>query len=160
MPPNYFGSEGNDEDRKKDDSKTTRNVAPHPPQAAEPRARLRAAPSRGTGAGPGGGCWGLSPEHHHGHSLFPQRRVCQYRYTKWQATYEHWSGFSCFFKNEKKERKQYNTENQFVLISTFQIPLTLCYTPALSVIPNSAKKRIKDVQRKQETRYMLLCADT
>lgn len=65
-----------------------------------------------------------------------------------------------FFFKEKKERKQYNTENQFVLISTFQIPLTLCYTPALSVIPNSAKKRIKDVQIKQETRYMLLCADT
>lgn len=49
MPPNYFGSEGNDEDRKKDDSKTTRNVAPHPPQAAEPRAQLRAAPSLALG---------------------------------------------------------------------------------------------------------------
>lgn len=61
MPPNYFGSEGNDEDRKKDDSKTTRNVAPHPPQAAEPRAQLRAAPSLALGLARGGGCWGCPP---------------------------------------------------------------------------------------------------
>lgn len=61
---------------------------------------------------------------------------------------------------KKKKKKQYNTENQFVLISTFQIPLTLCYTPALSVMQNSAKERIKDVQTKQEPRDMLLCADT
>lgn len=60
----------------------------------------------------------------------------------------------------KKKKKQYNTENQFVLISTFQIPLTLCYTPALSAMLNSAKERIKDVQTKQEPRDMLLCADT
>lgn len=54
---------------------------------------------------PGGRLLGLPPEHHHGHSLFPQRRVCQYRYTKWQATYEHWSGFSCFFLKKKKREK-------------------------------------------------------
>lgn len=40
------------------------------------------------------------------------------------------------------------------------IPLTLRYAPALSVTQNPAKERVKDVQRKQEPRDMLLCASS
>lgn len=134
MPPNCFRLGGNDKDRKKKRWQQNQLECHFPPLSmlAEPWARpigARLCPT--------------APSHH------PE---CVSKGTQSsRLRTERWPGLPCF-KNKtntkkkekrKKKGKQYNTENQFVLISTFRIPLTLRCTPALSVIPNSAKERIK-----------------
>lgn len=151
MPPNCFRLGGNDKDRKKKRWQQNQLECHFPPLSmlAEPWARPIGAQLCPT-----------APSHH------PE---CVSKGTQSsRLRIERWPGLPCFKtkqtpKKRKKGKEKENNTIQKTSLFSFQRFKFLWHYAALQPCQLSRilqRKESKDVQIKQETRYMLLCANT